>query len=92
MALWGESDVISADERKGKNESEGPRSEYIKGYRDWKSYRITCIHPFDGSDALTGALQDARSRHVAIPPGCQLERNPLEFESGESFETTFGIC
>jgi hypothetical protein len=47
MALWGESDVISADERKEKNELEGPRSEYIKGYRDWKSYRITCIHSTD---------------------------------------------
>jgi UDP-galactopyranose mutase len=37
----------SADERKANNESEGPRSEYIKKYRDWKSYRNTRIHSTD---------------------------------------------
>lgn len=46
----------------------------------WNQYR-----QFDGADALLRALQDTKSRNAAITSKDQLERNPLGFESGESF-------
>ncbi|KGO68052.1 Helicase, C-terminal [Penicillium expansum] len=47
----------------------------------WNEYR-----QFDGSDALACVLEDAKTRGFATPPEDQLlERDPVGFESGESF-------
>lgn len=47
----------------------------------WSEYR-----PFDGSAALACVLEDAKRHGIAIPPEDQLlDRDPVGFESGESF-------